>query len=208
MIAIVDYRAVNLTSVRLAFETVGAPARVVSTPDEVRACDRIVFPGVGAAGAAMANLRALGLADVLRERVEAGVPFLGICLGTQILFGSSEEDGGTECHGLLPGRVAKFRPASPADKVPHMGWNQVAFARPHPLFDGIRDGADFYFVHSYHPVPADPADVLATTSYAGAEFASAVGRGNLAAAQFHPEKSGRDGLRMLSNFAAWDGRAA
>ena len=206
MTAIVDYRAGNLTSVRLAFETIGAAAEVTSDPAAIRAADRILFPGVGAAGSAMRNLGELGLADVLRERIAAGVPFLGICLGTQILFERSEEDGGTPCLGILPGAARRFVPRSRADKIPEMGWNQARFERPHPLLAGIPDGADFYFVHSYYPAPADPADAVCTTEYAGTRFASMVGRGNLAATQFHPEKSGRAGLRLLENFARWDGR--
>ena len=207
MIAIVDYRAGNLTSVRLAFEAIGAPARVTADPAAIRAAERIVFPGVGAAGSAMANLGELGLAPVLRERVAAGVPFLGICLGTQILFDRSEEDGGTACLGLLRGEAKRFVARTHAEKIPQMGWNQAKIVRPHPLLDGIPDGSDFYFVHSYYPAPADPADAVCTTEYAGTRFASMVGRGNLAATQFHPEKSGRAGLRLLANFARWDGRA-
>ena len=206
MTAIVDYRAGNLTSVRLAFEAIGAPAQVTADPAAIRAADRILFPGVGAAGSAMANLAASGLAPVLRERVAAGVPFLGICLGTQILFERSEEDGGVDCLGLLRGEARRFVPRTRADKIPEMGWNQARFERPHPLLAGIPDGADFYFVHSYYPAPADPADAVCTTEYAGTRFASMVGRGNLAATQFHPEKSGRAGLRLLSNFLRWNGR--
>ena len=207
MTAIVDYRAGNLTSVRLAFEAIGAPAEVTADPAAIRAADRILFPGVGAAGAAMSNLAATGLAPVLRERVAAGVPFLGICLGTQILFERSEEDGGVACLGLLRGEARRFVAPTRADKIPHMGWNQARIERPHPLLEGIPDGSDFYFVHSYYPAPADPADAVCTTEYAGTRFASMVGRGNLAATQFHPEKSGRAGLRLLANFARWDGRA-
>lgn len=206
MTTIIDYRAGNLTSVRLAFEAIGVPARISSSPDEIRAAERIVFPGVGAAGSAMRTLRSLGLDSAIRDAVASGIPFLGICLGTQILFGRSEEDGGTECLGVLRGEAVRFVPRSHAEKVPQMGWNQAKIVRPHPVFGGIPDGTDFYFVHSYHPAPADPEDVLATTSYCGVDFASAVGRGNLAATQFHPEKSGEAGLRLLSNFAAWDGR--
>ena len=206
MTAIVDYRAGNLTSVRLAFETIGAAAEVTSDPAAIRAADRILFPGVGAAGSAMRNLDELGLADVLRERIAAGVPFLGICLGTQILFERSGEDGGVDCLGLLRGEARRFVARTRADKIPEMGWNQARFERPHPLLEGIPDGADFYFVHSYYPAPADPADAVCTTEYAGTRFASMVGRGNLAATQFHPEKSGRAGLRLLSNFLRWDGR--
>ena len=206
MTAIVDYRAGNLTSVRLAFETIGAAAEVTSDPAAIRAAARTLFPGVGAAGSAMRNLDELGLADVLRERIAAGVPFLGICLGTQILFERSEEDGGTPCLGILPGAARRFVPRSRADKIPEMGWNQARIVRPHPLLAGIPDDSDFYFVHSYYPAPAEPSDVVCTTEYCGAPFASMVGRGSLAATQFHPEKSGRLALRLPPTFAARDGR--
>ena len=206
MTAIIDYRAGNLTSVRLAFESIGAPARVTSDPAEIRAADRILFPGVGAAGSAMRNLSELGLAPVLRERVAAGVPFLGICLGTQILLDRSEEDGGTDCLGLVPGEARRFVARTHADKIPEMGWNQARIVRPHPLLAGIADDSDFYFVHSYYPAPAEPSDVVCTTEYCGAPFASMVGRGSLAATQFHPEKSGKVGLRLLANFASWNGQ--
>jgi imidazole glycerol-phosphate synthase subunit HisH len=153
----------------------------------------------------MRTLTARGLAPLLRDAVAGGTPFLGICLGTQIVLEHSEEDGGTDGLGLLPGVVRRFQPASPLDKIPHMGWNAVAQRRAHPLFAGLEDDSAFYFVHSYYPDPADPTLVLGTTDYAGVTFASVLGRGNLAATQFHPEKSGRVGLRMLRNFAAWTG---
>lgn len=203
MIAILDYRAGNLTSARLSFEAIGAEAAVTADPDAVRAADRIFFPGVGAAASAMGRLRETGLDSVIRERVAAGVPFLGVCLGMQALFDFSEEDGGTPMLGLLPGRVVRFRPASPREKIPHMGWNQVRQTRRHPLFEGVADNADFYFVHSYRPAPAREEDVIGATVFCGGEFACAVARGNLAATQFHPEKSGPAGLRLLANFASW-----
>jgi len=205
VIAIVDYMAGNLTSVRLAFERIGVPASVAQTPGDILKADRVVFPGVGSAGAAMRTLARLGLADALREAARRKTPFLGICLGAQIIFERSEEDGGTPGLGLVRGSVCRFRPCSPGDKVPQMGWNSVISARPHPLFNGIESGSEFYFVHSYYPAPSDPADVLGETCYAGVSFASAIGRGNLAATQFHPEKSGRIGLRLLKNFSEWDG---
>ena len=206
MIAIVDYKAGNLTSVRLAFDAIAIEAVPTADPAVLARADRIVFPGVGAAASAMANLRATGLIDTLRARIAAGVPFLGICLGTQILLDRSEEDGGVDALGVLPGTVRKFTPSDPACKIPHMGWNQVRAARLHPLLDGVPDGSDFYFVHSYYPDPADSGDVIGTTDYAGVVFASMVGRGNVAATQFHVEKSGKTGLRFLRNFAQWDGR--
>ena len=203
MIAIVDYKAGNLTSVRLAFKALGVEAEVTSDPEKVKTAERVVFPGVGAAGAAMKNLDALGLADALKEVAAGGTPFLGICLGTQILFERSEEDGGTKTLGILPGSVPRFEPADRWEKVPEIGWNQVRIVRGHPLLDGIKDGTEFYFVHSYYPKPADPALVIGETEYAGVRFASMVGRGNVAATQFHPEKSGRIGLRLLKNFLTW-----
>ena len=204
MIAIVDYRAGNLTSVQLAFQALKADAQITSDPGVILASERVVFPGVGAAGSAMRHLNDLGLTAVLKEVASSGKPFLGICLGTQILFDFSEEDGGTPTLGILSGRVPRFRPANRWDKVPQIGWNQVKIVRPHPLLDGVSDGAEFYFVHSFYPAPSDPTLAVGTTDYAGATFASMVGRDNVAATQFHPEKSGRIGLRLLKNFLTWN----
>jgi len=204
MIAIVDYKAGNLTSVQLAFQRLGSNAQVTSDPATILSAERVVFPGVGAAGSAMHHLADLKLIPVLKQVVSSGKPFLGICLGTQILFDFSEEDGGVPTLGILPGRVPRFRPSDRWDKVPQMGWNQVKVARPHTLLDGIEDNSEFYFVHSYYPAPADPAIAIGTTTYAGVSFASMVGRGNVAATQFHPEKSGRIGLRLLWNFTHWN----
>lgn len=203
MIAIVDYRAGNLTSVQLALRALSAEAEITADASVIRRAERVIFPGVGAAGSAMHNLASMGLVEVLKEVVGAGTPFLGICLGTQILFESSEEDGGTETLGLLPGRIPKFRPTDRWDKVPQIGWNQVSVVRPHPVLEGIADGSEFYFVHSFYPAPSDPGVTIGQTSYAGTTFSSAVGRGNLVATQFHPEKSGRIGLRLLDNFLRW-----
>ncbi len=205
MIAIVDYRAGNLTSVKLAFDQLGASSRITSSADEILAAERVVFPGVGAAGAAMAHLAELELADVIRAVVSRGTPFLGICLGTQIILDHSEEDGGIDTIGLVAGSVCMFRPADPRVKVPQIGWNAVRQVKAHPLFDGVEDDSEFYFVHSFHPEPECAASVLGTTEYAGVTFASVLGSGNLVATQFHPEKSGRIGLRMLENFCSWDG---
>jgi len=206
VIVIVDYRAGNLTSVRLAFEALGVPAEITSEAERIRTAERVVFPGVGAARAAMDNLRELGLLEPLAEVAGRGVPFLGICMGMQVLLECSEEDDGTELMGLLPGEVRRFRPSEPLCKIPQMGWNAVRFRRPHPLFEGIEDGSEFYFVHSYYAVPRDPEAVLGETDYAGVTFASVIGRGSIAATQFHPERSGRIGLRFLENFTRWDGR--
>lgn len=203
MIAIVDYNAGNLTSVKLALDYLDTQSEITRSPARILAADRVIFPGVGSAGAAMQNIRALGLADVLRQVVQRGTPFLGICLGAQIIFESSEEDGGVQCLGLLAGKVKRFQPTNPADKVPQIGWNSATFIKPHPLFAGIESGSEFYFVHSYYPAPADRACVLGETEYADTRFASVVARDNLAATQFHPEKSGRLGLQVLKNFIAW-----
>jgi len=203
MIAIIDYQAGNLTSVQLALESLGAVGEITADPARLRAAERVLFPGVGAAGSAMRTLRATGLDRAIRETVAAGTPFLGICLGTQILFETSEEDGGVGLLGLLPGRVRRFRPRDPRTKIPHMGWNQMRRRHPHPLLADVPDNSDFYFVHSYHPDPAAPADILGLTDYAGGAFASMVARGNLAATQFHVEKSGPVGLQLLRNFLNW-----
>ena len=191
---------------QLAFKALGIDARVTDRSADILAADHVVFPGVGAAGAAMKSLELLNLADSLREVVKRGTPFLGICLGTQIILGFSEEDGGVPTIGLVPGRVRLFRPKRREDKVPQIGWNGVRLKRPHPVFEGIDDGSEFYFVHSYYPDPERPADVIGVTDYAGVEFASVIGCGSLVATQFHPEKSGRIGLRLFQNFSRWDGR--
>ncbi|MBN1675301.1 MAG: imidazole glycerol phosphate synthase subunit HisH [Kiritimatiellae bacterium] len=207
MIAIVDYEAGNLTSVRLAFEALGVEAEVTGAPDRILAAERVVFPGVGAAGAAMANLSRLGLTEVIRRVAARGTPFLGICLGTQIILSRSEEDGGVEALGLIPGTVRLFRPAARLCKVPQIGWNAVRFVQNHAVLAGIEPDSEFYFVHSYYPQPQDETCVLGRTAYADVEFAAVLGRDNIIATQFHPEKSGRIGLRLLRNFSEWDGRS-
>ena len=193
-IVIVDYKAGNLTSVRLAFDALGAETLVTSDPEMVRAADRVVFPGVGAAASAMENLRSLGLVEAVREAASAK-PFLGICLGMQILFEHSAEDGGVDLLGVLPGKVRRF-PVVPGCKVPEIGWNQVKGLR----VEGVPDGSEFYFVHSYYAEKG--AYTAGVTEYAGIEFTSAVRKDNLLATQFHPEKSGRIGLSLLSSFLA------
>ena len=208
MIAIIDYNAGNLTSVRLGFEAIGVDAVATQEHAVIMSAERVVFPGVGAAGAAMSHLANLGLVEVINTVVDAGTPFLGICLGTQIMLSHSEEDNGTPCLGLLPGDARLFNPTDPRDKVPHMGWNAVRQERPHPVLTDIPDGSEFYFVHSYYPAPTDDRVTLGRTDYAGIHFTSALFRDNLVATQFHPEKSGRVGLQLLKNFSQWDGTVA
>jgi glutamine amidotransferase len=204
MIAIVDYKAGNLTSVQLACRALGCEAVVTSDPQQILSAERVIFPGVGAAGAAMKHLTSMKLVQVLHDVASRGTPFMGICLGTQILLEFSEEDGGTPTLGLLPGRVPRFQPQDRRDKVPQIGWNQVRKVRNHPLLAGIDDDSEFYFVHSYYPAPATPDLTIGTTDYAGITFTSMLGRANVVATQFHPEKSGRIGLKLLNNFLTWN----
>lgn len=195
---IVDYGAGNLRSVQKAFEHVGVPAVVGSDPSRIMAAPALVLPGVGAFGAAVSQLRERGLADPLLLRIEAGVPFLGVCLGLQLLFESSEEDPGAVGLGVIPGDVR----ALPATvKVPHIGWNQVQLCGCSDLFEGVPDRSAFYFVHSYAVFPRVPRYVLGVTEYGEISFVSAVEADNVAAVQFHPEKSSILGLRIYRNFA-------
>jgi imidazole glycerol-phosphate synthase subunit HisH len=205
LIAIVDYRAGNLTSVKLALEYLQAPARATQDPGEVLQADRVIFPGVGAAKTAMANLDELGLIETLKTAVARGTPFLGICLGMQVIFDKSEEDGGTGCIGIVPGTVERFRPKDRMCKIPQIGWNRVHIVRDHPLLDGVEEDSEFYFVHSFYPSPSDKTYVIGETEYADTVFSSIAGKGNLFATQFHPERSGRIGLQILKNFSQWDG---
>jgi glutamine amidotransferase len=206
MIAIVDYKAGNLTSVQLAFEALGATCEITSDPRVIARAERVVFPGVGAAGASMDNIRAMSLFDAITDAIAAGKPFLGICVGMQILFDHSEEDGGVDCMGILPGQVRRFTPSDPLCKIPHMGWNTVRFTRSHPLLDGVEDESEFYFVHSYYVAASTAAHVVGRTQYAEATFTSIAARDNLLATQFHVERSGRIGLKIMENFSKWDGR--
>jgi imidazole glycerol-phosphate synthase subunit HisH len=202
VIDVIDYRAGNSHSVIYALERLGLPCRLVAKPDEVAESDRLVLPGVGAAAAALDSLRECDLLDALTQRVQRDkVPFLGICIGLQVLFEHSEE-GNTECLGWLPGRVHRF---TDEERVPQIGWNEVRFTRSHPVIAALPDRGHFYFVNSYYAEPRDAIDALGRTEY-GVEFASVVARDNVVATQFHAEKSGRLGLRLLDNFASWDGR--
>jgi len=196
---VVDYGAGNLVSIEQALSAAGAGVVLARGAESFDGADALVVPGVGAAGPAMARLRRRGLEEPIRAWISAGRPFLGICLGLQLLFEGSDEDGAVTL-GVLPGRAVRL-PDAP--RLPHIGWNQVERRRAHPLFDGIAADADFYFVHSYAAVPAPGAAglILAETAHGG-RFASAIARGTLAGVQFHPERSGRDGLRLLANFVA------
>ena len=202
---IVDYGAGNLRSVQKAFEHVGVDAQVGSDCQAIREAPGLVLPGVGAFGAAAAQLREKGLVEPLLSRIEAGVPFLGVCLGLQLLFEASEEDPGVPGLGLVRGDV---RALPPTVKVPHIGWNQVEACTCSDLFDGIPEASAFYFVHGYAVVPRGPGDVLSMTDYDGVTFVSAIEVDNLVGVQFHPEKSSVLGLHFFRNFARRAGLAA
>ncbi len=199
MITIVDYQMGNLRSVQKAFERTGHAAHITSDPWEIAAATRLVLPGVGACGDAVDELRRRGLVEPIRDQIESGTPFLGICLGLQMLFDVSYEGGEHEGLGILPGKVVRFD-LPEGFKVPHMGWNAAHFVRRPPIFQGVEEGAYFYFVHSYYVVPDDPDVVAIEADYSG-RFCACVWRDNLYATQFHPEKSQAAGLQVLKNFA-------
>lgn len=198
MIAIIDYGMGNLRSVAKAFEKVGAGVCVTRDADVIQHADKVVLPGVGAFKKCMENLAAFGLIEVVKQTILADKPFLGICLGFQLLFEQSEEFGPAAGLGVLSGKVRLFKDR--AVKIPHMGWNQLTQTSQTSVLKGIPDGAEFYFVHSYYVDPADPKLIATTTDYGG-EFCSSIARGNLFACQFHPEKSQTLGLRLIQNFA-------
>lgn len=200
MIAIIDYGMGNLRSVQKAFEAVGHKAEISGDPDRIRHASKVILPGVGAFADAIAELRRTGLGDAFKDAVAAGKPCLGVCLGLQLLFDVSEEDGLHEGLGLIRGRVVRFKP-QPGLKIPHMGWNTLRIKRPVPLLAGLPEDSSVYFVHSYHAQADDPADVAAEADYPD-PFPAVIWRDNLMAAQFHPEKSQRIGLAMYANFAA------
>lgn len=210
MIAIIDYEAGNLTSVQRALNFLGQESVITSDFSMVMEAERIIFPGVGAAGKAMSDLKRLRLDKALLGSYYEGKPILGICIGTQIIMEWSEENN-TRCLGLIKGEVRRF-PRNLVDKdgkklkVPHMGWNGVEFKEDHPLFEGVDQASEFYFVHSYYPSPTEPSAVLGETDY-GTRFASVIALKNLVAAQFHVEKSGRPGLKILSNFCTWSAKS-
>jgi glutamine amidotransferase len=197
-VAIIDYGVGNLRSVEKAFQAGGAEAVVSSDEEVLRTAEKLVLPGVGAFRACMEALKGRGYDRLVRERVEAGTPLLGVCVGMQMLFEESEEFGRCEGLGFLRGRVRRFEGGL---HVPQVGWNQVGWKRSHPLRAGLEDGAFFYFVHSFYCDAEEPEAVLGETEY-GTSYASVVARGNVCGVQFHPEKSQAEGLRLLSNFAA------
>ncbi len=206
MIAIIDYDAGNLASVARAVSHLGYANVITRNVEEIRSAGRIIFPGVGAAGSAMTSLKRLGIDAVLHEAFNQGKPMLGICLGTQIIMGYSEENQ-TPCLGIIPGIVRAFSPdLRDSDgirlKIPQMGWNRVQPVKVHPVLAGLKETDEFYFVHGFYPEPAHSDHIVGTTHY-GIQFASIVGYRNLLATQFHLEKSGKPGLALLNNFCQW-----
>ncbi len=198
-VAVVDYDAGNTLSVTRALKKVGARVNLTPDPEEVVTADAVVLPGVGAFGDCMSKLRERGMDEACLEIFRGGKPFLGVCVALQVFFEASEESPGVEGLGIFPGKVVRFDVG--ALKVPHMGWNDLDLARPHPVLDGL-DGEAFYFVHSYYPEPEESEDLLGTSEY-GTTFCAAAGRENLAAVQFHPEKSSLAGLKLYENFLGW-----
>ena len=209
-IGIIDYGMGNLHSLGKALERVASSQRIVISydADELRACDKLVLPGVGGVKACMNELRRLEINDMVREQA-AKVPLLGICLGMQVLHEWSDENGGVPALGVIPGKVVRFPDPAPGAterlKVPHMGWNRVKQTAKHPMWDKVPDESWFYFVHSYHSAPRFKKHVLGTAEY-GHPFAAAVAKDNVVAFQFHPEKSQAAGMTLLANFVAWDGK--
>ena len=200
-IAIVDYGMANLRSVQKAFESVGHSADVISTPEDIAKADRVVLPGVGAFADAVVTLREKNLADAILRHIQLDKPFLGICLGLQMLFDTGLEDGVHKGLGVISGTCIRFDVDTVFGlKVPHMGWNQLHKVNPSPLYRDLSEGANVYFVHGYHVVPTDQSVVATTTDY-GRPFVSSIRRSNLMATQFHPEKSQKVGLKILDNFA-------
>lgn len=202
MLSIIDYGMANLRSVQKGFESVGVRAGIISKPEEIAKSDKIVLPGVGAFQDAVATLRSSGLAEPIVAHIKAGKPFLGICLGLQMLFDVGYEDGEHQGLGVLGGTCVRFDVDDAFGlKVPHMGWNQLNVQKPSPILRDLPAGCGVYFVHSYHVVPTDPSIIATTTDY-GRPFVSSIWKDNIVATQFHPEKSQKVGLQILANFAA------
>lgn len=198
-VVIIDYGFCNLDSVYRAVQECGGNPVVSDNPNDARTAARMILPGVGSYAEAMKAMHALGWSEVIQEEAAKGIPLLGICLGMQMLGDSSTEGGLTQGLGLIPGKVEKFSFSDTLRRIPHMGWNEVHYRNPSPLFDGIPDGKNFYFVHSYRYLPEREEECLAVTPY-GEEFACVVGRDNIVGTQFHPEKSLRTGFHLLRNF--------
>ena len=206
MIAIIDYNAGNLTSVAHAVRNLNFQCTITNDTNSILNAERIIFPGVGAAGSAMESLKRLGIDSAVRDAFAQGKPLLGICLGTQIIMGHSDEND-TECIGIVEGNVKPFRKNMNSNdglqlKIPHMGWNRISRIIDHPVLSGLDEEDEFYFVHSYYPVPDNSGHIIAITDY-GFSFPSVIGFNNLIATQFHPEKSGKPGLKILKNFCVW-----
>ena len=206
MIAIIDYKAGNLASVARAINHLGFECRITNNLKEIARAEKLIFPGVGSAGQAMKDLKKMDLDKAILDYYKSGRPFLGICLGTQVILDDSEENE-TACLGLMSGSVRRFSSPLRSNngnvlKVPHMGWNEVELKTSHPVFEGVARGSEFYFVHSYFPAPKNKDTIIGTTDY-GINFASVLGYRNLIAVQFHPEKSGKPGLTILKNFCLW-----
>ncbi|KMQ51028.1 Imidazole glycerol phosphate synthase amidotransferase subunit [Chitinispirillum alkaliphilum] len=203
MVAIIDYSAGNLISVKRALEHLNIDCLISSESKQILDADHIIFPGVGHAFAAMGFLKQRNLDKTLKDAFTKGIPILGICLGTQIILSHSEE-GNTQCLGLIEGNCPKFKLPNSDLKIPHMGWNSIRLVQQHPVFEGIKDVHEFYFVHSFYPVPNNNEQIIGLCNY-GINFPTIVGHKNLIATQFHPEKSGKAGLMILKNFSNWNG---
>lgn len=204
MITIVDYEAGNLTSVKRALDYLNIENVITSDREVIEQAERVIFPGVGHAASAMEYMKSSGLDVSLRKVFEKGTPLMGICLGTQIILSFSEE-GDVDCLNLLEGRTNRFRLTNRELKIPHMGWDRIKVEREHFILKDLKEDDEVYFVHTYYPQPSDSSLVFATCEYE-IDFPAAIGRDNLFATQFHPEKSGKVGLQMLTNFSKWDGK--
>ncbi len=202
MIAIIDYGAGNLQSVKKAFDFIGAESVITDNPEIINACDRILLPGVGSFGDAMDSMAKSGLVETIKQNALSGKPFLGICLGLQLLFEESEESPGVKGLGIFKGKIKKFSPDMGL-KIPHIGWNSLKIKQNDTLFKDIPENSYVYFVHSYYLHAEDENDIATVTNY-GIDFHSAVGKNNIFATQFHPEKSGDVGLQILRNFASME----
>jgi imidazole glycerol-phosphate synthase subunit HisH len=205
MIGILDYGAGNLRSVANALEYLGLSYCISFDKNELDQCDRLIFPGVGAASASMVEVKKRGIDLTLKDALIESKPILGICVGCQIILDFSEEDGGVDCLGFIPGKAKRFS-MKKGMKIPHMGWNQLEIQIQHPIFHGIQSGTEFYFVHSYFPETCAQEHVLGRTTYGDQVFASVIAFGSLVATQFHAEKSGGPGLNILKNFSLWNGK--